>query len=124
MGLNQVTGLYEFWDVTTGEEPYWEGETGLTEIDEDSGLVWILLPAVKTIMGAEILAGRPGLIIAEGTSDVHVRTSALHSRNETGAIEYDGWWTVTPTKLTTAPLVGARTAAEVMKRIGADASSA
>lgn len=74
-----------------------------------------LFPALE---GSEILSSRPGLIVAEGKSDVDDPASSLHIREEVGVEHYDGWWTVNPAKLTTAPLVGQRTAVRIAQEVG------
>lgn len=77
-----------------------------------------LMPLFPALKGSEIVSSQPGLIVAEGVSDVDDPKSSLHSRKDFGAEHHDGWWTVNPAKLTTAPLVGHGTAASVAQEAG------
>ena len=77
-----------------------------------------LVPLFPALEGSEIVSSRPGLIVAVGESDVDDPTSSLHSREEFGAEHHDGWWTVNPAKLTTAPLVGHGTAVRIAQEVG------
>lgn len=74
-----------------------------------------LFPALG---GSEIVSSRPGLIVAVGESDVDDPTSSLHTREEFGAQHHEGWWTVNPAKLTTAPLAGHGTAVRIAREVG------
>ncbi len=77
-----------------------------------------LTPMFPDLDGAEIVSSSPGLIVAKGRSDVDDPASGLHSRDEFGAEHHDGWWTVNPAKLTTAPLVGSQTARGIASEVG------
>ena len=77
-----------------------------------------LVPLFPILEGSEIVSSRPGLILAEGRTDVDDPASSLHIREELGAEHHDGWWTVNPAKLTTAPLVGQRTATRIAREVG------
>lgn len=77
-----------------------------------------LVPLFPALEGSEVLSSRPGLIVAEGRSDVNDPTSSLHIREEIGAENHDGWWTVGPAKLTTAPLVAQQTATRIAREVG------
>jgi glycine/D-amino acid oxidase-like deaminating enzyme len=55
-----------------------------------------------------------GAIVAYGHTDVGDRASALHDRSRIGVVSVDGYHTVEPGKLTTAPLVAEQAAARVM----------
>jgi len=51
-----------------------------------------------------------GAIVAIGRSDVHDAGSALHDRTRIGTSSRDGYHSVDPGKLTTAPLFAVRVA--------------
>ena len=55
-----------------------------------------------------------GAILAYGRTDVDDVSSALHQRSRIGVVSMDGYHSVEPGKLTTAPLVAAQAAASVM----------
>lgn len=65
------------------------------------------------LRGAEIISSLPGIIIAQGATDIDDRHSGLHKRASFGIQEIDGWWSVDTGKLTTAPLIGERASAIV-----------
>jgi len=52
LGADPESGLWEFWQVSTGSEPR-RGEGGRWEIDEETGVVLVLLPGGRTWMGAQ-----------------------------------------------------------------------
>jgi serine/threonine protein kinase/formylglycine-generating enzyme required for sulfatase activity len=51
LGPDEGSGLWEFWHPSTGERP-WRGEDGTLGIGEDTGLVFVLIPAGSFEMGA------------------------------------------------------------------------
>ncbi|MFT5051382.1 MAG: serine/threonine protein kinase/formylglycine-generating enzyme required for sulfatase activity [Chlamydiales bacterium] len=52
IGADQDSGLWEFWHVQTGAEPVRDRE-GRLSIRDDTGLVFVLLPAATYWMGAQ-----------------------------------------------------------------------
>jgi hypothetical protein len=71
-----------------------------------------------SLEGSEVISSHQGLIVAEAESDVHDRSSSLHVREERGATNHAGWWTVAPAKLTTTPLIAHRTAVRIAEEAG------
>lgn len=67
---------------------------------------------------AQVLQVDAGPIVALGRSDVDDKRSGLHQRCEVGFTEHDGFFSLDPGKLTTAPLLGSRLAAHIAQRIG------
>ena len=55
-----------------------------------------------------------GVIVAYGQSDVDDPKSGLHDRTRVGVTSFDGYHTVDPGKLTTAPLFGLKAARQVL----------
>lgn len=55
-----------------------------------------------------------GSILAYGRTDVDDPSSTLHDRSRIGVVSLDGYHSVEPGKLTTAPLVAAQAAAVVL----------
>ena len=55
-----------------------------------------------------------GVIVAYGESDVNDPKSGLHDRTRIGVASFDGYHTVDPGKLTTAPLFGVKAARHVL----------
>jgi glycine/D-amino acid oxidase-like deaminating enzyme len=60
---------------------------------------------------SEILQVDAGAILARGRTDVDDPDSALHDRSRIGVVSLDGYHSVEPGKLTTAPIVAAQAAA-------------
>jgi glycine/D-amino acid oxidase-like deaminating enzyme len=56
-----------------------------------------------------------GVIVAYGKTDVGDAASALHDRTQVGVSSFDGYHSVDPGKLTTAPLFALRAAERVLK---------
>ena len=65
------------------------------------------------LRGAAIVSSAPGIIVAPGLTDIDDLQSGLHRRDAFGVRAFDGWWSVDPGKLTTAPLVALATADEI-----------
>jgi glycine/D-amino acid oxidase-like deaminating enzyme len=63
---------------------------------------------------SEMLLGDAGAIVAYGLSDVDDPKSALHDRTRVGVTSTDGYHSVDPGKLTTAPWFGVLTARQVL----------
>jgi len=59
---------------------------------------------------SEVVQVDAGAIVAIGRSDVHDAGSALHDRTRIGTSSRDGYHSVDPGKLTTAPLFAVRVA--------------
>jgi len=74
-----------------------------------------LFPALHS---SKILTCSPGVIVAEGTSDVDDPESKLHRRSTSGPRGGNGWWSVDTGKLTLAPLHGEETARLVLQELG------
>jgi len=53
LGPDPQSGLWEFVHVQTGREPERNEFTGALEIDDDTGLVFVLVPASRFVMGAQ-----------------------------------------------------------------------
>jgi formylglycine-generating enzyme required for sulfatase activity len=53
MGTDPDSGLWEFWHVQSGSQPRREPPDGRLQIDADSGLVMILVPAATATIGAQ-----------------------------------------------------------------------
>jgi glycine/D-amino acid oxidase-like deaminating enzyme len=66
------------------------------------------------IAESEPIAVDAGPILAWGRSDVDDPASALHDRSRVGVVSQDGYHSVEPGKLTTAPLVAVQAAAAVL----------
>jgi len=58
-----------------------------------------------------------GAIVAWGEQDVDEQDSGLHRRDRIGSWHHDGYWTVEPGKLTTAPLAGFECAERIARVI-------
>lgn len=63
---------------------------------------------------SEVLQVDAGVIVAYGRSDVHDPTSGLHDRTRVGVTSRDGYHSVDPGKLTTAPWFGVEAARQVL----------
>ena len=49
------SGLWEFWHLSSGDEPWPDPETDRYRIEEETGIVLVLLPAGSFLMGAQAL---------------------------------------------------------------------
>ncbi len=52
LGPDPQTGLWEFWNVLSGERPSRDPETGSLALSEEDGLVFVLLPGRTFLMGS------------------------------------------------------------------------
>jgi formylglycine-generating enzyme required for sulfatase activity len=52
IGADPVSGLWEFWHVLSGEEPLRDGEGHLV-LEEETGIVLVLLPGATTTIGSQ-----------------------------------------------------------------------
>lgn len=68
---------------------------------------------VPDLRNADIVSAMPGIIMANGRSDVDEIDSGLHQRDKIGPRQHSGWWSVDTGKLTTAPLFAEQTAQEI-----------
>jgi hypothetical protein len=86
--------------------------------DEAEGLARETLAAIDAwypgVADASPLLVDAGAIVAYGQTDVDDPASGLHNRTRVGVISVDGYHTVDPGKLTTAPLFGCRTAGRIL----------
>ena len=86
--------------------------------DEAEGLARETLAAIDAwypgVAEASPLLVDAGAIVAYGQTDVDDPASGLHNRTRVGVISVDGYHTVDPGKLTTAPLFGCRTAGRIV----------
>lgn len=53
LGKNPTTGLQEFWHVASGARPERDATTGRWRHDEASGIVFVLLPSTRFMMGSQ-----------------------------------------------------------------------
>jgi serine/threonine protein kinase/formylglycine-generating enzyme required for sulfatase activity len=55
LGVNAESGRWEFWHLSSGDEPERDPESGRFRIEEETGIVLVLLPAGSFLMGAQAL---------------------------------------------------------------------
>jgi hypothetical protein len=53
LGMDEVSGPWEFWHVATGREPHRDERTGHFVVAEGDGLVLVLIPGGATVMGGQ-----------------------------------------------------------------------
>jgi hypothetical protein len=93
------------------------GETTLEADDVVRSIYSGIEPWFPEIVNWKPFQVDAGAIVAYGRTDVHDRESGLHDRTHVGVICNDGYYSIDPGKLTTAPLF----AMEAAKYIAADA---
>jgi hypothetical protein len=96
------------WDLPCRGEPPADVATRVAE-ETIAGIArWV--PAVA---GAQALEVDAGAIVAHGLTDVDDAASGLHDRTRVGVVSLDGYHSVDPGKLTTAPLFALEAAGRV-----------
>ena len=121
--LSWYPGGMRGWSKSIAPPRAWErfcrGE--LTEA-ERANVVQSIVPALDawfpTIGSAFPILVDAGVIVAYGDTDVHDRHSALHDRTRIGVASVDGYHSVDPGKLTTAPIFALLAAERVAASIG------
>ncbi|MFT5050173.1 MAG: serine/threonine protein kinase/formylglycine-generating enzyme required for sulfatase activity [Chlamydiales bacterium] len=58
IGPDPMSGLWEFWHVSSGDEPSRDGEERI-QVEERMGVVLVLLPAMSLFVGAQAKPGAP-----------------------------------------------------------------
>ena len=53
LGRDEASGLWEFWHPLTGERP-WQADDGTWIVGEETGLVFVLIPAGSFMMGSRV----------------------------------------------------------------------
>jgi len=107
------------WTHDLAAPPEWDGPCrGEVAAHEASGVAREFLRAIDAwypgIGESAVVHVDAGAILAYGRTDVDDVSSALHQRSRIGVVSVDGYHSVEPGKLTTAPLVAAQAAASVM----------
>ena len=107
------------WTHEVAPPPGWDAPCrGEVAADEASGIAREFLRAIEGwypgIGDSSVVQVDAGAILAYGCTDVDDPASALHQRSRIGIVSVDGYHSVEPGKLTTAPLVAVQAAASVM----------
>ncbi len=107
------------WTHDLSPPPEWDAPCrGEVDSGEASGIAREFLHVLEDwypgIGDSEPIAVDAGSILAWGRSDVDDPASALHNRSCVGVVSQDGYHSIEPGKLTTAPLVAVQAAAAVL----------
>jgi len=108
------TGRVYFAPTPPPARNRWQDEAG----DAAKRSLAVMARMFPALQGAQILAATPCVIIARGDTDVHDIHSTLHGREHFGTEHHDGWWSVDPGKMTTAPLIADRTVTSMLQELG------
>ncbi len=110
------------WTHDVAPPAAWEAPCrGVLPADQAAAMAQAILTAIEPwypgAAQAEPIEVDAGAIVAYGCTDVDDPASGLHDRTRVGVESHDGYHSVDPGKLTTAPLFGVRAARAVIGRL-------
>ncbi len=77
IGPDPDSGLWEFWHVASGTEPHRDRDSGHLRMEESSGVVLVLLPGGKFLMGAQTNPSMPNFDPQANWNEAPVREVSL-----------------------------------------------